>query len=636
MLTRLALALALAGAASAGAQRDVFTRPTRLAYGDTSTVAPMKGPCLTLDWDRDGRADLVDAGAWWRNTGHQKDGLTIFERGPGRGIGAAMVGDLDGDAFADAVVSTRRGDSYVWYEDTTTKGPRRFEKRATLRWAMGGTLVSPERGEVGPACWLADWDRDGRTDLLAGTRSVGLARYLPRSGPGFGVGWKDGTWLFRDMTATIWLHRNVGAKAKPVFSAGNLVHTSPTGRAITFFDAARPCVVDWNADGKLDLLVGAFDRVVVFLNVGEAKGTPRLDEGRLVTFAGKPTVPYERKTYFPFRDKAGLWHIRVGGPTASEAVQLRRDGLFAFGPMRMIPFRDPDLCLDTFAVPDAADWDGDGKTDLVVGCEDGWVWFFRNLDRKGGVARWAAPVRLEADGQLIRLDKNECLQGPCEWLWGYSNPTVADWDLDGDLDLACGSTAETYVWFENVGTRKAPKLAARGPLRCGDAKGKPVSCAWRTRPGIGDLDGDGLPDLAGVAGNRQLCWWRRFRDPGGALRLAPPAFPLDAKGKPFTLTGAVRATGRAKLVVVDWDHDGRVDIISSPQLGRRDFQLLFRNTGSKGGKLGLELRPKQIRIKLPTSGWSHFAMCEPADFDGDGRWEVLAGIDRGAIYYWRE
>jgi hypothetical protein len=213
---------------------------------------------------------------------------------------------------------------------------------------------------------------------------------------------------------------------------------------------------------------------------------------------------------------------------------------------------------------------------------------------------------------------------------------VADWDLDGDLDLVCGSTAETYVWFENVRTRTDPRLAARGPLRFGPGEGEPVRCAWRTRPGIGDLDGDGLPDLVGVAGNRQLSWWRRVRDADGTLRLAPPAFPVDAAGQPFTITGEVRATGRSKIVVCDWDHDGRADVISSPQLGRRDHQLFFRNQGTQAGRLVLEFRPEYLRVVSKLTTWGHYAMCEPVDFDGDGLWEALAGVDRGRIYYFRE
>lgn len=631
-LQSLILLIVLPASVLGAEQRHQFTQPIRLEYGDPLTVAPMMGPSLTVDWDRDGTLDLVGGGRWWRDTGVRRDGLPVFESAGTTSISPEMIGDLNGNAFADVVGSTRTG--YAWFEDTGLKGPRQFVQRGTLTWAMGGNVPPPELGEGTPACWLADFDGDGRTDLLAGSRSVGLERYLPKTGPGFGVGYKDGTWLFRDMTGTVWFHRNVGTKDEPLFGAGRMITTGTAGRAITFFDKADPRVVDWDGDGKQDLLVVAFDRAVVFLNVGDAQGMPHLDDGHLITFDGQPTLPYERRRVFPFRDQAGLWHLRLGGPTASETIQLAKDDPFDFGPVKMIPFRNPDLCLDTFAVPDAVDWDGDGKIDLIVGCEDGWIWFFKNQDPAGGIARWAPPVQVEADGKPIRLDKQPCLQGPCEWLWGYSNPTVADWDVDGDFDLVCGSTAETYVWFENVGDAKHPKLAARGPLLCGE--GTPVSCVWRTRPGIGDLDGDGLPDLVGVAGNRQLCWWRRSRGPDGQLRLAPATFPTGPDGRTFTVTGAVRATGRTKLVVCDWNHDGHADLIASPPLGQRTYQLLFLNRGVGGNQLRLELQSKTISMPLDLKGWSHFAMCEPVDFDNDGQWEVLSGLDRGYIYYWKE
>ena len=637
MTGRSALVLVLCGCrACLGSQPDAFTKPVRLEYGDPARIAPMMAPCLTLDWDRDGRADLCTSGGWWRHTGEERDGLPVFERTVGGAVRGLNVGDLDGDAFADVVVAGRTGRAtyFIWYEDTTETGARKFVSRGKIRWAIGGDLTWPEHGEGHPSVSLADWDSDGRTDLLVGASSIGLDRYLPRKGPGFGVGWADNTWLFRDMTATVWFLRNVGPKDEPTFGAGNLVTTGETGRAITFFDKAIPFVADWDGDGKHDLVVGGFDTVAVFLNVGPAQGVPTLDDGRLLTFDGKRHFGYQRRWIFPFRGADGLWHIRFAGPTGSEAVQRSKRDLLAFGPLRMLPFRNPAMVLDTFTVPDAADWDGDGKIDIVVGCEDGWLWFFKNLDPKAGASLWAAPVQLEADGKPVRLDENQCLQGPCEWRWGYSNPTVADWDLDGDLDIVCGCTAETYFWFENVGTRVAPKLTARGHLRCGEGDGKPVSCAWRTRPGVGDVDGDSLPDLIGVAGSRQLCWWRREREAGGRLRLAAPTLPVNAAGEPFVITGAVRATGRTKLVVCDWDHDGRPDIISSPALGKRDYQLLFRNMGVQDGRLTLDLRPKQILVKGHIGKrWSHFAMCEPVDFDGDGIWEVLAGTDRGAMYY---
>ncbi|MEN6347765.1 MAG: VCBS repeat-containing protein [Armatimonadia bacterium] len=616
------------------AQIDEFSQPVRLTYGDPATVAPAMGPCLTMDWDRDGRLDLVSGGSWWRSAGTGPDGVSLWERGGTGGIGAVNLADLNGNGLLDVVQGAK--DGFHWREETSSTGPRSFVDRGKLQFVLGGDLAGPERGESAPVAALADWDRDGLVDLLVTVPAVGLESYLPSKGPGFGVGWVDGTWIFRDMTSTIYWMRNVGTLEKPVFTAGNLVTTGDMQRAITFFDRAQPFPIDWNDDGKTDLLVCTFDRVVVFLNVGRETGVPVLDEGHLLTFGGERNIPYERKTVCAFRQgERGPWCLRFSGPTASEAVQLTGTDPFAFGPVRMMQFKNPDMVLDSFAVPEAADWDGDGKLDLVVGCEDGWVWFFRNLDPSGGVSRWAAPRLLEADGKPIRLDQTYCLQGPCEWRWGYSGPAVIDWDLDGDLDLICGSSAETYVWFENVGSRTTPRLVSRGPLVCWP-EGKPVSCAWRTRPGVGDLNGDKLPDLVGVNGDRQLCWWPRVQTAQAGLQLGAPQVPTDAEGKPWVITGAVRATGRSVLSVCDWDHDGRPDLLSAPPLGdRTGFQLLFHNTATDPQNPSFELRNKQVRVSGHISeGWNHYLMLEPVDWDKDGEWEAVAGVDSGAMYYW--
>ncbi len=630
-------------------QPGLFEKPVRLVYGDPQTIAPMMGPAMTVDWDRDGLLDLVgrnhwwpEPPKWWRNTGEKHDGMPLFELGGLADLddqkygdpSCTMIGDLDRDGVADAVLGNASG--YQWFADVTTQGVRRFEKRGMLQAALGGNLPHPQKGEEVPCCWLTDFDGDGRTDLLAGTRSVGLAeRYLPQTnGIGFGKGWRDGTWLARDVTATIWLHRNVGDNQNPKFTHGSLVRTEPAGRAITFFDRAEPVVADFDEDGVPDLLVGTIDRAVVFLNIGRDGLTPRLDGGHALTFDGKEGLPYQNRTFYAFRDSDGLMRLRLGGPIASEAVQLDKKNPFAFGPVRPIPFRNAELRMDDMTVPDAVDWDGDGKIDLIVGGQDGWILFYKNVDPAGGPGRWAAPVWVQADGRPISLYRKECLQGPVEWMWGHSNPTVEDWDADGDLDLICGSMIETFLWFENIGTRTKPNLTARGPLRCGDGKGEPVSAAWRTRPGVGDLDGDGLPDLVGANGEGRLCWWRRYRDPAGDLRLAPAATPLSSEGEPFVITGDWRHTGRAKIVVCDWDHDGKKDIICSPVINVKD-QYFFKNEGTRDGKLLLQRDDHRIKLRnVNFPAFVHYQMCEPVDLDRDGTWEVLAGFDRGYIYYW--
>ena len=644
------LLLSVVAARLVAEQPNVFEKPIRVEYGDPDTIAPMMAPVMTVDWDRDGRQDLVgrnywwpEPPKWWRNTGRVRDGVTLFERAGDGGIDeqrygdptCTMVGNLDSNSYHDAIVATP--DGYEWHEDTTASGVRRFQKRGVLQSAVAGKLGFPEKGEEHPACWLADFDGDGRCDLLVGTRSVGMERYFPAGGIGFGRGWKDGTWLPRDLTASVWLHRNVGDQQNPVFSNGHLLLAGPGRRAITFFDHAEPVVVDFDGDGRRDLLVGTLDRVVVFLNRGQARGAPRLDGGHALTFAGRAELPYANRTLFAFRDQQGLVRLRLGGPLASEAVQLDRDKPFEFGPLRTIPFRGAELRLDDFAVPSAADWDGDGKIDLIVGGQDGWIWFFKNLDPAGGVGRWAAPQWLQADGKTIRFADRECLQGPVERMWGYSNPTVADWDLDGDLDLICGSMSDTYAWFENIGGRTEPRLTHRGPLRFGPGEGEPVSSGWRSRPGVGDLDGDGLPDLIGVDGQSRLCWWRRGRGDDG-LRLGAPELPVDAAGQPLVVAGHGRHIGRTKIAVCDWDHDGRADVLCSPPITQNGgYQFFFGNRGVRDGRVVMKPEPRRIILKnVDTPPFTHYAMCEPVDFNGDGQWEVLAGFDRGTIYYWRD
>jgi hypothetical protein len=47
-------------------------------------------------------------------------------------------------------------------------------------------------------------------------------------------------------------------------------------------------------------------------------------------------------------------------------------------------------------------------------------------------------------------------------------------------------------------------------------------------------------------------------------------------------------------------------------------------------------RPVQLCYSDPGTVAPMMGPCLPVDFDDDGLWEALAGVDRGQIYYFKE
>jgi hypothetical protein len=139
-----------------------------------------------------------------------------------------------------------------------------------------------------------------------------------------------------------------------------------------------------------------------------------------------------------------------------------------------------------------------------------------------------------------------------------------------------------------------------------------------------DWNRDGLPDLVMLDHEGYLALYERFRE-RGQLKLKPPQrIFLDAQGQPLLLSaGRAGRSGRRKIELADWDGDGDLDLITDS-----DSAAWYENTGSQQRPVFL-FRGDLVPRKLP----GHNPCPNVADWNGDGRPDLLIGAEDGFLYY---
>ncbi len=410
---------------------------------------------------------------------------------------APAVADVDGDGLLDMIsgnmpMTPEGGDSassenfLYYFKNVGTRTKPRFSKQ---KFPIKGKF--PVGAIAAPR--LADLNGDGLLDLVVardtdlsiyynvGTKTSPLWQYAPplpgkwRTAPLYGWGTQLVDWngdghfdLVHGFTVQLNLNKGNPQFFSPdqnILGPGEKIfHRSPTGDQWTF-----TYVVDLDGDGKPDILYGVHQGWVYFHRNLSSGGETKFD-------------------------------------TEGERLNMSDGNPIKVGPAPDHPW-DFDVLQGARTTVAAADFDHDGKVDLIVGDTYGIVRYYHNLT--GGTNPTFASPEVIADVHARLV------------------PTIADWNGDGWPDIILGSN-RAYVILnsgKSTGPRFLPaqqlRLSPKNSHSTGALEPIPGRPEWRTSSDEGaflpyesvvnavDWNGDGDVDLLARASYGYLCWYER-------------------------------------------------------------------------------------------------------------------------------
>ncbi|WP_417388540.1 FG-GAP repeat domain-containing protein [Gimesia sp.] len=338
-------------------------------------------------------------------------------------------------------------------------------------------------------------------------------------------------------------------------------------------------------------------------------------------------------------DTGRVWFYPCSG-------QFAPNGSPIYDPVRAVMREDAHLCLGELPVISPGDVDGDGLIDLIVGNDAGQLLFVKNIGDQERV-EFAQPAEPAVGGKTldIKAGYRGSIQGPGEGMWGYTCPTLYDWNGDGRPDVILNSIMADYMVLLQEPAESGVAFSEPKPLYC---DGLQMHLAWRCQPAITDWGKPGQICLIALDEQNLLRRFWRIDNQNvarGELLTLKDGSPITAN-----VDEAAGQTGRAKLVAHDWDQDGKIDLLIGASRGlsfpaskstylpsgylltRQASVLFLRNIGTNEKPVFDYI--KQLDFEGTRIGLGIHS-CSPAPVDfGRGVVDLFVGTENGTIHYY--
>lgn len=627
----------------------------RVRYSPSVQRGFVSGRIITcvevVDWDGDGGRDLIlsswdgcyDGQVYVRQQiDTNQDGTPVL--GPEQlveGVRGYVTAVRDGDVFHLVSASRMRRSIFIYpnvgtREQPAFGEPERLELEAD--WVKGNEFYHIAR--------FADIDGDGEPELVVGTDF--WDDYWPN-----GLEWNDhgyrgydaaGRWLGGPLRAYLYIFKNNGSLTEPKLEKGRPVHSGDG--PLEVYGQLAPAFGNFSGNGQLDLVCGEFWNIL-HLATGNADGS--INSSDLLREPSGEPLELDHCIHIPCVtdwDGDGKPDILVGAEdgyvTFLRNTGQNSDGKPCFEKIGRVETTHPIIHASVLPAPAAYDFNGSGLHDLVVGNCSGELLFYPNLGPKDG-PMLGREVKLTAGNEEIRVSAGltGSIQGPSEKMFGYTCPTIADWDGDGLPDILMSDVFGRHVLFQNEGGLFPPVFKNEQLLTF---EGKPLKTVWRVRPAVVDWLGNGKLHYVALDEEGRLS---DFERQSNTVLINKRHLSWES-GEIVRFTEDVGGgRGRVKLCICDWTGSGRYDLIVGtharaslpPGPGGQP-----RHTTGQAGIFYLEnigdnrnpifARPKPFKFDGQTIAMGmHVCSPEAVDWTGAGELGLLVGIEDGSMVW---